>query len=273
MQRHTLNLAELDPQIRDFYCQALNILIDAQIPFLIGGAYALERHTGIVRYTKDLDLFVRPGDCERTLEAFSKAGYETERAVPFWLAKAFCGENFVDIIFNSGNGNGAVDDAWFTHAVDDDFLGIPVKICAAEENIWSKAFVMSRDRFDGADIAHLLLACGDRLDWSYLLERFGDYWRVLFSHLIFFGFIYPGERSRIPNWVIEELSQRLQQESNSPAIAEKLCQGTLLNPIQYQTDIEQWGYKDGRLFPDGGLTQKDITQWTEHLEQEMDTVQ
>jgi len=30
------------------------------------------------------------------------------------------------------------------------------------------------------------------------VRRFGDAWPVLLSHLILFGFIYPGERGRVP---------------------------------------------------------------------------
>jgi hypothetical protein len=41
---------------------------------------------------------------------------------------------------------------------------------------------MERERFDGADVAHIILAYGDRLDWRRLLERFGStggsWWRT-----------------------------------------------------------------------------------------------
>lgn len=270
MQLHILNQNHLDPQTRAFYCRSLDILTKSQVPFLVGGGYAFERYTRIARQTKDLDIFARPSDCSRILEVFSEHGYRTEITASHWLAKAFCGEDFVDIIFNSANGIGEVDDHWFDHAVDEDVLGMPVRICPAEEMIWSKAFVMARDRFDGPDVAHLLLTCSDRLDWSHLLQRFGSQWRVLFSHLILFGFIYPGERSRIPSWLMDELAQRLQQEENSTPPPEKLCQGGLLSPLQYQIDVEQWGYQDVRLTPIGNMTAKEISQWTEHLNNEKD---
>jgi hypothetical protein len=44
--------------------------------------------------------------------------------------------------------------------------------------IWSKAFVMERERFDGADVAHLLRSMGPRLDWDRILRRFDRYWEV-----------------------------------------------------------------------------------------------
>ena len=265
MQSPILNQDLLEPETRAFYCRSLDVLTQSQIPFLLGGAYAFERYTGIARHTKDLDIFVRPSDCQRILEVLSKHGYKTEITAPHWLAKAYCGEDFVDIIFNCANGNGEVDDIWLEYGIEEQVLGMPVRICAAEEIIWSKAFIMARDRFDGADVAHLILACSHRLNWSRLLQRFGSQWRVLFSHLILFGFIYPGERSRIPNWVMDDLSQRLQQEASSTPGEEKLCQGTLLSPLQYQIDVEHWGYQDARLSPKGNMTATEISKWTAHL--------
>jgi hypothetical protein len=263
--------AQLDPQTRDFYCQALDILNQARVPFLIGGAYAFERHTGIARHTKDLDIFARSEDVQPILDVFAGAGYKTEVVVSHWLAKAYCGENFVDIIFNSAHGCLPVSDAWFEHSIRDEVFGIPAQICAPEEMIWSKAYIMARDRFDGADVAHLIRACGDRMDWSRLIAQFGDHWRVLFSHLVLFGFIYPGERSHIPAWVMQQLSQRLEQENNQPDASDKLCQGTLLAPLQYRIDVEQWQYEDARLQPRGNLVPEDVKEWIEHLHQEAES--
>lgn len=258
----------LAPEAREFYCQALNLLQQAQVPFLIGGAFAFERFTGIKRDTKDIDLFAHPDDVPRILEVFAEAGYETEYAVPHWLAKARRGARFVDFIFNSAHGQLPVSHVWFEHAVDAEVLGIPVKICSPEEMIWSKSYVMARDRYDGADIAHLILACGKTMNWARLLDQFGDHWRVLMSHLVLYGFIYPGQRSHIPAWVMQTLSERLLQETEDVPGAEDLCQGGLLAPLQYLTDLERWGYHDGRVEPVGVLEPEDVAQWTEHLQEE-----
>lgn len=262
--------AHLDSQTREFYCQALEILNQAQVPFLIGGAYAFERYTGIARHTKDLDIFTRPPHVSLILDVFAQAGYRTEVTVSHWLAKAYHGDNFVDVIFNAAHGCFPVDDTWFEHAVHDEVFGIPAYLCAPEEMIWSKAYVMARDRFDGADVAHLILCCGDRMNWSRLITQFGDHWRVLFSHLVLFGFIYPGERSRIPEWVMQQLAQQIQQEHAQSDAAAKLCQGTLIAPLQYRTDVELWNYEDARLMPRGKLTEANVSEWIHHLHEETD---
>jgi len=247
------------------YGEALPRLAESGIPLLVGGAFALERYTGISRDTKDLDIFLRRRDLDAALAVLSTVGCRTEITFPHWLAKAFTAEGVIDFIFSAGNGVAVVDDEWFTYAVDATVLGVPVKLCPPEETIWSKSWIMERERYDGADVAHLLRACAPGLDWQRLLRRFGPHWRVLLSHLVLFGFVYPGERWRIPAAVMRELSDRLTREIDTPAPDERLCYGTLLSRAQYLTDIESWGYRDARLSL-GIMTGDDIARWTDAIE-------
>ena len=90
-----------------------------------------------------------------------------------------------------------------------------MKVTAPEETIWLKCYIMERERFDGADVAHLIHSCAERLDWAHLVRRFNGSWRVLLSHLVLFGFIYPSERNRIPASVMSDLLQRTQEELNT----------------------------------------------------------
>lgn len=85
-----------------FYVAALTALIEARVPFLVGGAYAVEHYTGIFRDTKDLDVFVRQRDRDAALRALAVAGYRTELTFPHWLGKAFSGDEVLDIIFRPG---------------------------------------------------------------------------------------------------------------------------------------------------------------------------
>ena len=237
------------PEIYTFYQQALTALHKAQIPFLIGGAYAFRHYTDITCKTKDLDLFVSPDECPHALAVLQAAGYHTELTSSHWLGKASCGEAYLDVIFSSGNGITVVDKLWFAHAVAGELFGLSVEFCPPEEMVWTKAYIMERERFDGADVAHLLRACGTCFDWPRVLRRFGPHWRVLLSHLILFGFIYQTERDYIPRWVMQELIDRLQHEAHAPLGAERVCRGTLLSRAQYLVDI------DGGIMTLGGLPQ------------------
>jgi len=253
----------LRPATRDFYRRILTVLQEADAPFLVGGGHALERYTGIKRKTKDLDLFVRRVDFEPLMAVLEAAGFRTEHAFPHWLGKAYCDTDFVDVIYSSGNAIATVDDEWFLHSEPISVLGVATRACPAEEIIWSKAYVMERERFDGADVAHLVRARGSRLDWQRLLRRFGEHWPVLLSHIVLFDFVYPGERRQIPAWVRQELWRRAQSEDASATDCAKDCRGTLLSRTQYLVDVEQWSYADGRLRPKGPMSEEEIALWTE----------
>jgi hypothetical protein len=258
----------LEPDLRDFYIRALQIVRESGARFLVGGAYAFASYTGIVRHTKDFDIFLHESDIERVLAAFGQAGYRTDLSFPHWLGKVFHGEGFVDLIFSSGNGVAEVDEDWFEYATPAVLLGTEVLLCPVEEMIWSKSYVMERERYDGADVAHLLRANADQLDWRRLLRRFGANYRVLLSYVILFGFIYPGERDRIPGWVLENLLRRLQSELATPPVEGHICQGTLLSRAQFLIDVDEWGYQDARLAPRGGMSAEDIDHWTASIEQD-----
>jgi hypothetical protein len=247
---------------RAFYREAMEVLNRADVPFLVGGAFAFVHQGGIDKSTKDLDIFVRPSDVQRLLEACSKAGYQSELVYSHWLAKIRSPEGFIDVIFSSGNGLARVDDGWFEHARVRTVLGTEVKIAPAEESLWSKAFVMERERFDGADVAHIILLHGANLDWQRLLSRFGPHWRVLLAHLVLYGFIFPSARSRVPAWVMEDLMERLAGESEAPDAEEPVCYGTLLSWSQYLGDVLGGSFRDARIRPYGNMTAEEVARWT-----------
>src|ERR1044072_2822864 len=178
----------------EFHRRSVTALHAAGIPFLLGGAYMVEVCGGVSRSTKDFDLYVRPKHVNPAFRALAREGYKTELTFPHWLAKATCDGNILDLIFRAGNGLCEVDDSWIDRARDDELLGVPVKLCAPEKMIWMKAYIMERERLDGADIAPILLCCAADIDWPHLVRRFGPDWRVLLSPLVLFGYIYPGER-------------------------------------------------------------------------------
>ena len=67
----------LPPETQDFYRRILRALLDSGVPFLVGGAYAFARYTGIVRHTKDLDIFCREQDREHVLELLALGDAES----------------------------------------------------------------------------------------------------------------------------------------------------------------------------------------------------
>jgi hypothetical protein len=262
---NSLACNENDQHSAAVYRQVLEVLSDAAAPFLIGGAYAFNCYSGIARHTKDLDIFIRRRDYERVSETLLAAGYKSDLPYPHWLGKIYFDGGHIDIIFSSGNAIAEVDDIWFDHAVKADVFGVQVNICPVEEMIWSKAFIMERERYDGADIVHLLASRGNQLDWSRLLRRFDSHWRVLLSHLVLFGFVYPDRRDVVPAWVVDNLLEQLRNETHTPPSENGICFGTLLSREQYLTDVEKSGCRDARLMPVGKMTAEDMATWTEAI--------
>lgn len=264
-------LLGLDEATADACRHLMRTLQAADVPFLVGGAYAFTAFTTIRRRTADFDVFVRRDDLPDALAAVERAGFETHVPYPHWLAKATRpraggdGAAF-DLIFRSGNGVTEVDDSWLARAPQHRVLGIDARLCPPEELLVTKAFIMERERYDGSDVAHLLRGCAGRLDWERLQVLFGPHWRVLLSHLILFGFIYPGERGRIPDTLMDDLLRRLNDERRAPARDDRLCRGTLLSRAQYLVDVEVWGYRDARVRdPDNAMTERDVAQWTDAI--------
>lgn len=254
----------------DFYRDCIDVFRSEPIDFVVGGAFALRHFTGITRNTKDLDLFVRPSDLEQAMAAIRRRGYDAKVINAGWLAKAYCGTTFVDIIFRSGNGLAEVDTQWFTRSESTEIFGKTVPVNPVEEMIWSKAFTMERDRFDLADIAHLIQARGKTLDWDHLVTRFGANWRVLLAYLILFGYIFPGERDAVPQRILDELTIRLQNEGTRPIGPPNLCQGTLLSSSQYLVDVLFRGYQDARFSGTiTGMSLEELRAWKRSIEDEI----
>ena len=230
----------------DARADALRALSASGIPFVVAGAYAYFEYTGIFRDTKDLDVFLRRKDVDAAFEVLGSAGFRCEMEDEVWIGKAFRGEWFVDLIFSSGNGIAVVDDAWFHHAREAEVMGVPVLVAPPEEIIWSKGFVCERERYDGHDVSNLIRAVGHQMSWERLLDRYGEHWEVLLSHLVMYRFAFPGERSQVPRWVMEELLRRGAETVAEGDWERRVCRGRLVSRTQYEHAVYELGYDDAR---------------------------
>src|SRR5690606_1433229 len=141
-----------------------------------------------------------------------------------------------------------IDDNWFEHATDAEFVGINVKLLSPEDLIWCKIYVQNRERYDGADVNHIILRYGKKLDWKRLLSRMESHWHLLLSQLINFQFVYPGDYHEIiPKWLFDELIARAQEQYELPPQRKKICRGPIIDQTQYSIDIKDWNYKSYTL--------------------------
>lgn len=231
---------------REVYRRALQALNDASVPFVIAGAYAIYEHTGIYRQTKDLDLFVEPSVVIPAARALHDAGFVMRLEDLHWLAKAFIGETFVDLIYGMGNAVAFIDEAWITHSRPGVLAAQPVRIAPSEELIWHRLFISERHRHDMSDILHLLLCEGDVLDWERLLARVGEHWPLLLAQLQMFSYVYPGYRSNVPAGVMEQLIERARADISRDEEDADLTRGTLISRFSFAIDVREWGFADPR---------------------------
>jgi hypothetical protein len=228
------------PAQRALFVEVLSLLMAHHIPFAVSGAFALHQHTGIWRDTKDLDLFLIHEDVPRTLELLTAEDFETEICDPVWLCKARRADFYVDIITGMSNAVITVQREWIDRASHAEVLGVAVKVLAAEELIASKLFVTRRERFDGADIVHVIHGTGGNLDWNRILHLIGEHWMMLLWMLTLYQYIYPAHSEFVPRTLWNDLLSRLRNELDHPN-PNAVFRGSLIDDKMFAIDTTEWG--------------------------------
>lgn len=223
--------------------EVLSLFERNRIPNAVAGAFALRAHTGICRDTKDLDIFLTSQNATKALESLRKAGFDCEVCDPVWLFKAHRNEFFVDLITAMSNAAILVEDSWIERATATVIHGVQTRVLAAEELLVSKLFVTRRERFDGADIAHIIYGSRGMLDWERVMSLAGDHWEILFWSLVLFRYAYPAQTHYVSRDVWRELLHRFQSVVLHPDPAAKF-RGSLIDDKMFAIDVREWGLDD-----------------------------
>lgn len=231
---------EFPPEQESLFREVLTLMNEREIPYAVSGAFALREHTGICRNTKDLDLFLSSEDVPKALEELRLEGFETEVKDPVWLAKAHRDDFFVDLITGMSNGVVTVDRRWIDRATPSQILGVPVKVLAAEELLVSKIFIAFRERFDGADIVHIVYGTRGKLDWDRVLKLVGENWQLLLWALVLFQYVYPQDAKSVPDRIWDTLLHKFRANLNSPNTSSNF-RGSLLDERMFAIDVNEWG--------------------------------
>lgn len=221
------------------YRDVLMAMNDHGIPYAVAGAFALQKYTGIWRVTKDLDLFVKASDVPAALNHLGNCGFHCETLDPVWLSKAHRGGYFVDLISGMSNAVIMVDDSWMKRAQPAVIAGVQTQIISAEDLIASKLFVLRRERFDGADIAHIIYRTKGRLEWERIMELARGNWEIVLWALILFRYVYPAHTDYVPAPLWQDLLSRYMHlvqhpDPNAP------FRGSLVDENIFSIDIKDW---------------------------------
>ena len=233
----------LAPEQERLFREVLTLLNESGVPYVISGAFALREHTGICRDTKDLDVFLPPEAVGDAMTYLQQQGFECEVSDPVWLAKAHRGDFYVDLITGMSTGTVTVDRSWIDRGSPSELFGVPVKVLGPEELIASKLFVTRRERFDGADIAHVIYGTHGKLDWDRLYQLVGGHWQLLFWTLVLYQYAYPAQTNYVPRRVWDDLLGRFRHQIDHPDPKAEF-RGSLIDPLMFAIDVEEWGMAD-----------------------------
>jgi len=186
----------------EIYRTAMKALREADIPFMLGGGFALATFTGRWRDTKDIDFYIHPRDQKRAVSALTKAGfadyYATRAYDRKWIFRTTRSGVIVDIIWSMANQRAQVDDLWFRRASSIVIRGEHMKVLPMEEFMWCKLYIMQRDHCDWTDVFNLLYAVGSRLDWRHLIWRVEEDLSVLKALVIMYAWLCPRAARELP---------------------------------------------------------------------------
>ena len=223
--------------------EVLTVLNKGSIPYAVSGAFALQQHTGIWRFTKDLDVFLTAEVVFTALQLLGRHNYVCEICDPVWLAKAHRDDFYVDLITGMSNGVITVAPSWIERSQPALIVEVETRVLAPEELIASKLFVTRRERFDGADIAHVIYATRGKMDWERILSIAGENWEILLWNLILFRYIYPACTEYVPLELWNDLLTRYMA-----LIAKTDCsarfRGSLIDEKMFAIDVKEWGMAD-----------------------------
>jgi hypothetical protein len=233
----------LPPEAETLYREVLLAMNEHGLPYAVAGAFALEKYTGIWRMTKDLDLFMKSEDVPAALKYLAENSFRCEVLDRVWLAKAHRGEYFVDLISGMSNAVIVVDDSWMVRTQPAMIAGVESRIISAEDLLASKLFVIRRERFDGADIAHIIYRTKGKLDWERILQLAGEHWEIVLWALILFRYVYPAHTDYVPKALWQELLSRYMHLVQDPD-PKAPFRGSLVDDNIFSIDVKSWGLED-----------------------------
>ncbi len=164
-------------------------------------------YAGLWRNTKDMDFYVRPRDRERMMQLLLDADlrdyYEKLAYDRNWIFRTYKADTIVDLMWGMANQRAWVDDGWLQGPIAE-ADGLEFRLLPPEEALWSKLYVMQRDRCDWPDSFNVLRGIGPQLDWKHLIRRTEKDARLLAGLLCVYAWLCPEGARELPEWIWSE---------------------------------------------------------------------
>lgn len=190
----------------------------------IGGGLALSAYSGYVRNTKDMDLYVMESDQKKLAKLMAEQGFAEYNAVdydPTWSYRGTRRGFVVDLLWRMLNGRGAVDEVWTSRGWQLTVRGVKLRLIPPEELVWSKLYILRRERADWPDILNIIFAQGPEMDWERLFSRVGEDMPVLTSLMSLFCWMCPGRAAAFPRFIWERMGMELRPPAEDGALIDR----------------------------------------------------
>ena len=139
------------------------VLKQAEIPFALGGSFAVYAHGGHSS-DHDVDFLIRAQDVDRALEALTAVGLTAERPPEDWLVKVYDEGRLVDLIHRPLET--PVTDETFTDTVIRPVDAIHMPVLSATQLMVHKLLSFSQHYCDFARGLPLARSLREQIDWE-----------------------------------------------------------------------------------------------------------
>ncbi len=212
------------PEEWSLYKRLLHEAAARKLPFAVGGGLAAMTYAGQWRNTKDLDLYIMSRHRDQMIALLVTLGFEDYyEKQPYdrkWIYRGCKDGNIVDLIWAMANQRAVVDETWFEGpAVEAD--GERFRLLAPEESLWSKLYVLQRDRCDWPDALNLLYGVGPEMNWPRLLRNLGSDAPLVGALLFAFGWLCPERAQQLPTWLWGQFGLAPPEPNDGPEIVRK----------------------------------------------------
>lgn len=140
-----------------------SVLKQAEIPFALGGSFAVYAHGGFSS-DHDVDFLIREQDRERALAELGAIGFVSEQPPEDWLVKVFDGDLMVDLIYRPVES--PVTDATLADTVMRPVEAINMPVLSATQLMVHKLLSFTQHYCDFARGLPVARSLREQIDWD-----------------------------------------------------------------------------------------------------------
>jgi hypothetical protein len=138
-------------------------LKQAEIPFALGGSFAVYAHGGHSS-DHDVDFLIREQDKDRALEELAAVGLEVEQPLEDWLVKVYDDDRMVDLIYRPVES--PVTDATLADAETLSVESINMPVASATQLMIHKLLSYTQHYCDFATGLPVARSLREQIDWN-----------------------------------------------------------------------------------------------------------